>query len=140
MDFLQSIFDIQTIKLISGLKSDVEAPRKGTPVFVSGKKISLFNAYDACEFALKDELLSIISDRGFVEAICNLMMDDFVRAKDEAEDVFEILNWFTATNIAASIMMEAVLPKKSLGHISLRMQKCMNAIFNVLSAEELFIN
>ena len=137
MDFLQGNFDIHTLRLLSDSEPSADVPHEGTPVFVSGKKVSLFNAYDAIEMALKDELLSTISDHAVVDDICDLLMDDFVRAQDKAGCVSDLGEWFATTNIAAACMMEFVLPLRLVGRISLRLQNCFWRICKLIASEEL---
>lgn len=140
MDFLQGNFDIQTLRLLSGSGPTADVPHEGTPVFVSGKKVPLFNAYDAIEMALKDELLSTISDHAVVDDICDLLMDDFVRAKDDACDASDLGRWFAATNIAAACMMEFVLPMKLVGRVSLRLRNCFGRICRLTASEDLLFS
>lgn len=136
MDFLQGFFDIQTLRLISGSGPHIGVPHEGTPVFVSGRKIHLFNAYDAFEMALRDELLSTIPDPVVVEVICDLMMNDFVRAQDAATDAADVAKWFAATSIASACMAEMVLPLKVIGRLSLRMQSCLKRLCRMMESEE----
>lgn len=127
-DFLQSNFDLQTIRLLSSSGSDVDVTHGGTPVFVAGKRVPLFNAYDALEMALRDELISEVSNQAVIDLICELILDDFVRAKDVAHENSDLYRWLAPVNLAAIFVMEMVLPLRLFGRISLRLRKCLRRI------------
>lgn len=133
-DFLQGTFDLQTIRLLSGSGPDVTAPHEGMVAFIAGEKTLLFNAYDALEMALRDELVSSIPDQALVDLACELMLDDFVRAKDEVCGVSDLDRWFTAANIAAACMMELILPSHLIGRISCRLRECFGGIRNLVGS------
>lgn len=97
----------------------------------------LFNAYDALEMALKDELLTTIQDNDVIELVCDLIMNDLVLAKDEASSVADIVEWFATPRIAAACMMEIVLPVKLVEKISLRMKSCLKGICKIMGPEEI---
>lgn len=136
-DFLQGNFDLQTLRLLSGSGPDVVVPYKGTLVFVAGKTVPLFNAYDAIEMALRDELISTVSDQEVVDLVCELMMDDFVRAVEEARNGSDLQNWLTAKNLSAACMMEMVLPQKLIWRISRRLRNCLRRLRDLTGSEEL---
>lgn len=139
-DFLQGNFDLQTLRLLSGSGPDVVVSYKGTPVFVEGKTVPLFNAYDAIEMALRDELISTVSDQEVVDLVCELMMDDFARAVEEARDGSDLQDWLTAKNLSAACMMEMVLPKKLISRISLRLRNCLRQLRKLIGSEEVIFS
>lgn len=140
IDFLQGNFDLKTLKILSGSKADVPVPLKGTPVFIAGKAVPLFNAYDALEMALRDELLSAVSDQKMVNYVCELIMDDFSNAVEEALEPSDLQNWLTAANLTAACMMEFVLPKKLVWRLSLRLRNCFRKICTLSGSEEIWIS
>jgi len=136
-DLLQGNFDLQTIRVLSDSGSDVNVPHEGTPVFVAGKAVPLFNVYDALEMALRDELLSTVSDQEKVNLVCELIMDDFARAVDGARDASDLQNWLTVANLSAACMMEVILPGKLLWRISQRLRSCLGRLRKLTGSEEL---
>ena len=128
LDFLHSNFDLQTIRLLSDSRPDADVTHEGTPVFVAGKRVSLFNAYDALEMALRDELALVFPNHPSIDLLCELIMDDFVRATDSARDSSDLYKWLAPVNLAAVFVMEIVLPSRLFGRISSRLCKCLRRI------------
>lgn len=139
-DFLQGNFDLQTLRLLSGSGPDVAVPYKGTPVFVAGKAVPLFNAYDALEMALRDELLSTISNQEVINLVCELMLDDFARAVEQARDGSDLQSWLTTTNLSTACMTEMVLPMRLVWRISLRLRNCLRRLHKLTGSEELMFS
>ncbi|WP_135058900.1 hypothetical protein [Paracoccus salipaludis] len=137
IDFLEGNFDIQTLRLLSGSGPDITVRYNGSPVFVAGKAVLLFNAYDALEMALRDELLSTISDQDLVDLICGFMLDDFACAVEEARDASDLQNWLTAANLSAACMMGTVLPRKIIRRISVRLRSCLRRLRNLTGLKDL---
>ena len=137
MNFLHSMFDIDTLRLLSLSGPDASMPKDGEPVFISGKKVPLYNVYDAIEMALKDELLTTISDQPVVNTICDLLLDDLVRFQDEARDDSDFTRWCSIRNITAACSKEFVLPKQLIARLSLRLRNCFARVRKVTSSEDI---
>lgn len=139
-DFIQGNFDLQTIRMLAGSGSNVNVPHEGTPVFVAGKAVPLFNVYDVLKMALRDELLSTVSDQEKIDLLCELIMDDFTRAVDGAYDASDLQSWLTAANLSAACLMEMILPRKLVWRISLRLRNCLIRLRKLAGSEELLFS
>lgn len=139
LDFLQGNFDLQTLRFLSNSGHDIKVPYKGTPVFIAGRAVPLFNAYDAFEMALRDELITTVSDQEVVNLVCEIMMNDFARAVEEARNDSDLQDWLTAKNFSADCMMEMLLPRKLVWRISLRLRSCLKRLRKLTGSEELMI-
>ena len=137
MDFLRCSFDIQTLRLLSGSRVGTKPAHEGTSVFVFGKKIPLYNAYDAIEMALKDQVLLEISDQVFADRIGDLLMNEFVHAQEEAFDLSDLRRWFLTSSIEEVCTKEFALPLKLARRILLRMGSCFSQLCNMATLDEI---
>lgn len=136
MDFTKGNFDLQTIKILSGSSSIKQTSYAGTSVFIGGRRVTLFNVYDALEMALRDELGSSVGDQEIVDIVCDLMMDDVARAKDDICAVYDLENWLTPDNLLEACTMEMVLPLNLVGRISLRLRNCLRRVQELTEFKE----